>query len=135
MTKNSADERRSTRARVMLTAAIESERDRIPVTVDDLSAHGVRVVGEGLPAMDTSVTFQCKNLSVKGFVAWVQPPLVGIGFGEPIDPQHLLRKISRPAGVDQRDFRRPGFRDRPLTQVEKQIIEEWARPQQLRLGE
>ena len=127
MTKSNADERRSSRARVMLTAAIESGGDRIPVKVDDLSAHGARVVGDALPAIDTPVTFHCKGLTVEGFVAWVQPPLAGIGFGEPIEPQHLLRKLPRPPQVIPKDFRRPGFRGRQLTDAEKEIVEEWAK--------
>ncbi len=135
MTKSSADERRSARAKVMLTAAIESGGDRIPVKVDDLSAHGARVIGDTLPAIDTPVTFHCKDLTVEGFVAWVEPPLAGIGFGEPIEPQHLLRKIPRPPQVTPKDFRRPGFRGRQLTDAEKQIVEEWAKPQRTRLGE
>ncbi len=129
LTKSSADERRSARAKVMLTAAIESGGIRLPVKVDDLSAHGARVAGDSLPAIDTPVTFQCKDLTVEGFVAWVQPPLAGIGFGEPIEPQHLLRKIPRPSQVIPKEFRRPGFRSRPLSNGEKKIVEDWANTQ------
>ncbi len=128
MTNKSADERRSARAKVMLTAVIENGSHRMRVRVDDLSAHGARVLCDGIPPVDTPVTFECKGLTVEGFVAWVQAPLAGIGFGEPVQAPELLRKVSVTRKVLPKDFRRPGFRGRQLTDAETQIVEQLARP-------
>jgi hypothetical protein len=120
----------------MLTATIESERSRVKVRVDDLSAHGARVLGEVLFPVDTSVKFRCKALTVDGFVAWVKAPLAGIGFGEPVQPEEARRSIT---GAQQqtipKDFRRPGFRARSLTDAEKQSVEGWATQRRDRPGE
>jgi hypothetical protein len=47
----------------------------------------VRVFGDALFPVDTPVSFRCKALAVEGFVAWVEAPFAGIGFGELIDPK------------------------------------------------
>jgi hypothetical protein len=119
----------------MLAATIESELGRIEVRVDDLSAHGARVLGEALFPVDTPVTFRCKALSVEGFVAWVEGPLAGIGFGERIEPQGALRRVSQARQTKPKDFRRPGFRARRLTDAERQSVEEWAKQLGTRPGE
>jgi hypothetical protein len=119
----------------MLTAMIECEGGRAQVRVDDLSAHGVRVFGETLFPVDTQLTFRCKALTVEGFVAWVEGPHAGIGFGEPVQAEEAFRTVARAEPAVPKIFRRPGFRERRLTDAEKQSIEEWAQPQRARPGE
>lgn len=135
VTNKNADERRSARSKVMLTATLESERGRVEVRVDDLSPNGARVYGEFLFPLDTPVTFRCKTLAVEGFVAWVEAPLAGIGFGEAIEPQEALRTVRPAQPTAPRDFRRPGFRVRRLTAAERQRVEEWASPKSTRPGD
>lgn len=135
MTEGDGDERRSGRSRVMLTAAIDSGGESFPVRIDDLSAHGARVVGAALPAIDAPITFRCNGLTVDGFVAWVQEPLAGIGFGRPVQPEDVLRKIPPPRQVVPMDFRRPGLRARQLTEEERKIVEQWASIPRIRPGE
>lgn len=135
MTKSSADERRSARSKVMLTATLESEHGAVQVRVDDLSAHGARVAGEGIFPIDTVITFRCKSLVVEGFVAWVGEPFAGIGFGAPIEPELALRKVTPARQTITKDFRRPGFRSRDLTDSERRIVQAWARPDRTRLGD
>lgn len=139
MTMSSAEERRSVRSKVRLTATIESEHGRVEVRVDDLSAHGARVFGQGLPPVDTTVTFRCNALAVEGFVAWVEGSQAGVGFGEPVQPRDALRTVPRPQQDSPQqnapqDFRRPGFRGRRLTDAERQRVEEWAKPDRNRPG-
>ncbi len=129
MDKNSADERRSSRSKVMLAATVESERGCSKVRVDDLSAHGARVSGEALFPVDTAVTFRCKALTVEGFIAWVEAPRAGIGFGEPVQPEDALRTVTPARPTVAEEFRRPGFRERRLTDAERESVEEWAKPQ------
>ena len=135
MAKGGADERRSTRSKVMLTATIETQDGYFQVRVEDLSAHGARVFGEMLFAVDTPVTFRCKAITAKGFVAWIEPPFAGIGFGEPVQPEEALRTVSRAQKTIPKDFRRPGFRARRLTDAERQSIEDWTGPRPDRPGE
>ena len=135
MTKGGADERRSTRSKVMLTATIESECGDVKVRVEDLSAHGARVLSETLFPVDTPVTFRCKAITVDGFVAWVEAPFAGIGFGEPVQPEEARRKVSPVQATMPKDFRRPGFRARRLTNAERQSIEDWTKPRRSRPGE
>jgi hypothetical protein len=129
------EERRSARSRVFLTATIECRGKSMRVRIDDLSAHGARVLGEALPPVDTPLTLQCNNLRVDGYMAWVEGSLAGIGFGEPVQPDEALRKVSRPRPTPPRDFRRPGFRARPLTEAEQRMIGEWAGRERTRPGE
>ncbi|MBA3577955.1 MAG: hypothetical protein H0W39_10165 [Sphingomonas sp.] len=119
----------------MLTATLESEQGDVQVRVDDLSAHGARVCGEGLFPLDTPVTFRCKALAVEGFIAWVDMPFAGIGFGDPIEPQMAFRKVTPARQTVSKDFRRPGFRGRRLTDAERRSVEEWARPDRARPGD
>ena len=116
----------------MLAATVESKGDRVDVRVDDLSAHGARVFGEMPFPVDTPVIFRCKALAVEGFVAWAEAPFAGIGFGEPVQPDEALRKVKPVRQTVPKDFRRPGFRQRQLTDAERRSIEDWGRPQRLR---
>lgn len=136
MTKQSADERRSIRTKVMLVATIaRDDGSSSEVKVEDLSANGARVRGDVPIEVDTAVTFRCKELVVAAYVAWVDAPLAGIGFGEPVRPQEALRKITKPERVQPQDFRRPGFRSRQLTAAERQAAEDWTKPRRPRPGE
>jgi hypothetical protein len=123
MVTGSEDERRSSRAKVMLAATIEYDGQSIPVRIDDLSSHGAKVLGDRLPAIDTPVTFRCKTLAVSAYVAWVDGAMAGIGFGHPVQPQEVLRKVSAPRPVAAQDYRRPGFRGGRLTDAERKIVE------------
>jgi hypothetical protein len=135
MNKKYEDERRSARSKVMLTAILEGEHSRGEVRVDDLSEHGARVFGEVTFPVDTPVTFRCKALAVEGFVAWVEAPFAGIGFGDPIEPKEALRTVKPAQPTAPKDFRRPGFRTRRLTAAERRRVEEWAGSKSSSLGE
>jgi len=128
------DERRSERANVILAAMIEHRGARIPVRVRNMSQHGVLVVGEGIPAGETQVTFHCNGASVESWVAWSRDGRVGIQFGIPVQPEALAQRESIPRVAiikDTRevDFRRPGFRGNQMTEEERKIVEEWNRPE------
>ena len=135
-----ADDRRSARANVILTATIEDGGARIPVRVSNLSAHGALVIGDGLPAGETQVIFRCNGAAVQSWVAWSRASRAGIQFGNPIQPDALTQRESVPRTAvtkDTRklDLRRPGFRGNLLTDEERKIVEEWNRPQPKRSEE
>ena len=135
MTPGSADERRSARSKVMLTATIESAGDRREVRIDDLSTLGARVLADAFPAPDTPVIFRCKGVTAEGFVAWVRPPLAGIGFDEPIATEDALRKVRSACRAIRKEYRRPGLQAQELTPAERQMTEQWAKRPRSHLGE
>ena len=131
---NEADERRSARANVILTATIEQGSARIPVRVSNLSAHGALVIGDRLPEGETQVVFRCNGAAVQCWVAWSRAGRAGIQFGTPVQPDALAHKEAAPRATiikDTRelDFRRPGFKGNQMTDEERKIVEEWNRPQ------
>jgi hypothetical protein len=133
-----SDERRSPRANVILTAIIEQGRNRIPVRISNLSEHGALVIGAGLPANETPVTFRCKGVDVQGFVAWSKHGRAGIQFEQSIEPEALTQRAAPPLIVKadgNTDFRRPGFRGNQLTDEEQRIVAEWNRPAPKRPGQ
>ena len=127
------DERRSTRANVILAGTIQHSDSRVPVRIKDLSEHGALVIGAHLPARDTPITFHCNGQSVDGWVAWSEGERAGIEFGKPTPSDELTKRESRSAVEiikDRRkiEFRRPGFRGNQLSEEERKIIEEWTKP-------
>lgn len=130
-----SDERRSARSTVLLAAMIECDGRQLPVRVINLSAHGALVHGDELPDSDEEVTFRCSEVTAKGWMAWVQPPLAGINFDEPIQPDGTWIKPQSGAHMvtpDTRklDFRRPGFRGNQMSDEEREIVAKWLREQQ-----
>src|SRR5436309_797956 len=120
MTKESADERRSTRANVLLTATIECGGVCTPVRVSNLSAHGALVLCDAVLQEDAPVIFRCNGMHIESWIAWLRPPHAGVQFGEPIGQQDLLRTAPVARQVITKDlrmvdYRRPGFRGKQLT--------------------
>jgi hypothetical protein len=122
----------------MLAAMIEAGEARLPVRVVNLSAHGALVQAEDLPGDEAPVTFRCGGLEVRGWIAWVRPPLGGISFDLRVDPDAALQSVRTAHTVIRdtrsRDFRRPGFRGNQLTEEERRIVEKWAREQERPAG-
>jgi hypothetical protein len=130
-----ADERRSTRSTVLLTAEIERAGDRFPVRVINLSAHGALVQGDAMPDMDSEVTFRCSDVAAKGFMAWVQPPHGGVSFDEPIKLSALRVRSKSGAemvikDIREVDFRRPGFRGNQMSAEERAVVDKWLKAQE-----
>ena len=127
-----ADERRSGRAVVILTAAIEAGDARIPVRVSNLSAHGVLVIGDKIPAASSQVVFRCNGIAVPSWVAWSHDGRAGIQFDDPVEPDQLAQKTRVPLVPVMRDTRtidsrRPGFKGNQLTNEERNAVEAWLR--------
>ena len=137
MDPSQADERRSIRSAVLLTAVLECDGTDVPVRVVNLSANGALVSADELPPADGRVLFRCKSLVVEGWVAWSHPPNAGINFDTDIDPKEVVPKnrteeILVTGDERQTDFRRPGLRGTPLTPAERKIVEDWRREEQSR---
>jgi hypothetical protein len=96
-----------------------------------MSAHGVLVVGDAVPAEGSKLAFKCNGVEIQGWVAWIRPPCAGIDFRDPIRTELLLRTCpvsNQLITKDTRtiDFKRPGFRGNQLTEEERRIVEEWS---------
>jgi|SRR5947209_7399739 len=88
--KSAADERRSARVKVFLSAFLESGTISVPVRIRDLSKHGVLVVGQVPLAAGTDVTLRCNGKAIHGWIAWAADASAGIEFSEPKCPGDLL---------------------------------------------
>jgi hypothetical protein len=125
-----ADERRSARSTVLLTAEIECAGERMSVRVINLSSHGALVQGDALPDTESNVTFHCNDAASRGWMAWVQPPHAGISFDEPIKLSALRVKPKGGAemvirDIREVDFRRPGFRGTQMSTEERAVVDKW----------
>lgn len=130
---HSSSRQRLPRAPVFLMVTIDGACRRIDAKLRNISAGGALVEGESLPPAGSRIVFRRKAIAAPGIVAWADGPFAGIRFDQPLEPQQVLRKISRPPSPMPRSesCRRPGFRESALTRGEL----EWARlwlPAQLR---
>jgi hypothetical protein len=123
------DERRSTRANVLLSAVVETEGATIPVRVRNLSAHGVLVKAPGLAAGEKPIVFRCNGVAIPGWIVWADEGEAGIQFGEVVQPERVAKRPTSTVATvrDTRtvDCRRPGFRGNLLTDEQRAIIQEW----------
>lgn len=129
-----ADDRRSERANVILTATIEGPAGAaIRVRVSNLSPFGALVIGDQLPLRETAVVFRCNGLAIEGWISWADAGRAGIEFAEEVDPERLTHRETPHTTIvkdtRQVDFRRPGFRGNQLTDEERQGLEDWKREQ------
>jgi hypothetical protein len=127
-----ADERRSERANVILTATLECAGAAVPVRVSNISAHGALVVGTGIPCDGSQVIFRCNGKMIESWIAWSRERHAGIQFDAPVDVEALTKRerTSSPQIVkDTRDvdFRRPGFKGNQMTEEERRFFAEWVR--------
>lgn len=131
-----AQNRRSRREHVFLTATLDVAGTSLPVVLRNLSREGALVTGKELPETGDSVLFHRQGLCAPGTVAWCHQGLAGIHFDIPLYPKELLRHIppkeNRPALQIKR---RPGLRPQPLTPAEKAMVERWAAESPFALGD
>ena len=123
-----ADERRSARLKVMLSATLKHAGKYVRVRVLDLSRHGALIAADEVPAEGCDVSLHCGQQSVEGWVAWVRGNVAGIDFDEIMHRELFSLKTTANASTtkdmvvnDTRkiDFKRPGFRGDQLTDEER----------------
>lgn len=117
--------RRSRRSNVLLAASIQACGRTVDVKLRNLSAEGALIEGDSLPAEGSAVEFRRNDIRIAGRIAWLIGRHAGIAFGEPLEPQQVLRNIPPPKAKPKLDFRRPGLAARPLTQEERLLIRQW----------
>jgi hypothetical protein len=116
---------RAQRSNVLLAASIECRGSRFAVKLCNLSPQGALVVGDGLPPEGTTVMFCRNDLRVRSHVAWVDGSNAGIAFQKPLEPQVVLRNISKARARASLAAPRPGLASRPLTADEEKLNGCW----------
>lgn len=134
--KSHEDPRRSRRANVLFTASIDVQGVGTPVMLRNLSADGALIEAAKLPAPGTELIFHRNELSVPGYLAWVDGSNGGVEFAEKLESQQVMRNIPTPKQRAPLDFRRPGLRSVDLLQSEREAVTRWGRsPSPTALGE
>jgi len=118
-------DRRSRRLPVLLIATLEVAGGPAPVKLRNLSEGGALVEADRLPLEGCTTYFERNELRLKGRVMWVQGRYAGVAFNERLEPNQVLRNVPRPRARVNVRFRRPGLACRPLTAVERRMIERW----------
>lgn len=121
-----AQNRRSSRAPVMLTAQLELAGEAQHVILRNLSTGGALVEGKWLPAEGSRVLFARKELKAPARVAWVEGKYAGIAFEFPLDRSEVLRQVPQPKERFEARFRRPGLTSKPLSDADRRMLQMWA---------
>jgi PilZ domain len=134
------ERRGSDRAKVMLSAMIEQGPTSITSRIVNLSSEGALVLGAEL-AQGATVRLRRNGLEVSCRVKWRKKGECGLEFERPIDPQTVLRTISKPRRSQVIQARpakrstRPGLRCVPMTEAERASFATWATEGKRLLGD
>lgn len=121
-----ARKREAKRARVLLTAGIETPSGEITVRLRNLSRKGALVEGEGIPAKGEKLAFLRGGARIPARVAWNTGHQAGLEFRHPIDERELLVQVTRAGGQsDRRRYRRPRLTSDDITPEERMLIKLW----------
>lgn len=120
-----AQNRRSRRSNVLMTATVEFDGTLVKTKLRNLSKEGALVEGEGLPAIGQEVKFRKGDLYLSGNVAWRTGNRAGIAFDQPLDPESVLRHVPAPRSKMTAEHRRPRLRGEQLSPGERKIAEDW----------
>ena len=125
---SAAQNRKSSRTPVMLSAKLEMAGQAQSVILRNLSGGGALVEGKWLPAQGSSVMFVRKDLRVHARVAWVEGIYAGVAFECPLERSEILRQVPKPREKFEPQFRRPGLASRPLSEADRRMVQMWATP-------
>lgn len=121
---NVSSQRKTKRARVLLSAKLETPYGDIDCRLRDLSAKGALVECSPSPPTGTEVRFVRAAVVVPARVAWSQAGRVGLEFHYPIDEAEVLVQLKAgPAKAGPR-FRRPGIKE-GLSEQDRKLAAAW----------
>ena len=87
------------RARVLLEASAEAIAGHAQVTLLEVSAHGARLEGHGLPAEGKEIILRCGSVEAFGTVVWSDGDCRGVEFDEKLSPPDLITIRAEAAAV------------------------------------
>jgi hypothetical protein len=124
---SAAQNRKSRRSPVLLTATIEVRGTQLPVKLRNLSEEGALIEGAPLPPEGTETVFERKDMRLNGRIVWVEGKYAGVAFDRALNRDEMLRQVPVPEPKRQPpvEFRRPGFTCRPLSDYERKNLERW----------
>ena len=120
-----AQNRKSQRSQVLLTATLEHGGGSQAVKLRNLSEEGALVESEKLPIEGTTVHFIRNDLNAPGRVVWVSGRFAGIAFSDKLDPAEVLRHIPAPRPKIQPRYWRPGITTTQLNSEQRRLAESW----------
>jgi len=120
-----AQNRKSRRSQVLLSATLEHGGGSQAVKLRNLSEEGALVESDKLPIEGTTVHFIRNELNAAGRVVWVSGKCAGIAFSERLDPAEVLRHIPAPRPKIQPRYWRPGITTRQLSAEQRRLAESW----------
>jgi hypothetical protein len=120
-----AQNRKSSRSQVLLSATLEHGGSKQSVKLRNLSSEGALVESNKLPIEGTPVVFCRNDLCTRGRVVWVNEIYAGIAFDAKLDPAEVLRNIPTPRPRIQTRSYRPGFTPRNMTSEQQRLAESW----------
>jgi hypothetical protein len=121
---NVETERASKRARVLLSAKLETPHGSIDCRLRDLSRKGALVECSPMPPAGTDVLFVRGAISVPARVAWSQPGRVGLEFHYPIDEAEVLVPFKAGTAKAGPRFRRPGIKE-GVSEQDRKLAAAW----------
>jgi hypothetical protein len=127
-----AQNRKSGRSPVLLSAKIDIDGVEVPVILRNLSAEGALIEGAWLPSEGATTRFTRNELSVQGHIVWVEGRYAGVAFNRRLEREEMLREVPQPRQRVESRFRRPGLASSPLSQADRQMVQMWAVPTVLR---
>jgi hypothetical protein len=120
-----AQNRKSRRSQVLLSATLEHNGAAQAVKLRNLSEEGALVESEKLPIEGTTVHFIRNDLNAAGRVVWVSGKYAGIAFSAKLDPAEVLRHIPAPRPKIQPRYWRPGITTTELNAEQRRLAESW----------
>ena len=123
-----AQNRKSGRSPVLLSAKLDVDGAQVAVILRNLSAEGALIEGGPLPSEGTTTRFTRNELSVQGRIVWVEGRYAGVAFDRRLEREEMLRQVPQPRPRIESRFRRPGLASRPLSEADRQMIQMWATP-------
>jgi hypothetical protein len=125
VTKAASGKRQDRRARVLLSAKLETPYGEIDARLRDLSPRGALVECSPVPPVGSEVVFARGDVAVPARVAWAGSDRIGLEFHFTIDEHDLLVRLKKSVNISNRSrFRRPGIRE-DVSEKERRLARAW----------
>ena len=117
--------RSAKRARVLLTARLETDSGDIEARLRDLSQRGALVECLKVPPVGSEVIFARGATRVRARVAWAGADRVGLEFHHEIDEHEVYVQLGKRPAPKPVSFRRSGLNG-SLTEEERRAAKAWS---------